>query len=703
MKTLRRGGLWAVLLPALLSAARGDYYRHIFFDNSIPPDRYYFSEGKAFAPAKLTLSEGKLPVERKIFRTPPNALSLEWTSSAGGSWEASIRLERWRNHPAEFEGDTLFFWLYTSTPVFRAALPRIQLADTEEGFSAPLALQTFVPRVPVSRWFRVAIPLRAFHGASFHPLEPLKAEALYFLQGEPDGESHRLLIDEIYIDSAAPPGKIPAAPARLEARGYDHHIDLNWLEPPGGARRYVLYRSLDGIHFTAAGIEPGWFHRYTDYLGTRGQKVFYKITSSDAEYRESPYSNVASATTRAMTDDELVTMTEEACIRFYWDSAHPDSGTTLESAPGDPDMVATGASGFGIMALLVGAERGFITRAQLSARMRKILTFLETADRYHGAWPHFLDGRTGKTMPVFGKYDNGGDLVETAFLMQGLLAARQYLKTDAEIYRRITHLWETVEWDWYRKTPQSDFLYWHWSPDYTWRINHKLIGWNETMIVYLLAIASPTHPIPASLYESGWASGAEGNTYANGGSYYGIQLPVGGGRGGPLFFTHYSFLGLNPHGLRDKYADYFENNRNITLINRAYCMDNPHHYPGYGEKCWGLTASDGPWGYRAHEPSFSEDTGTVTPTGALAAYAYTPKESLAALKYFYFNLGDRLWDIYGPRDAFDLKEDWFARIYMGLNQAPIAVMMENERTGLIWNMFMANPEIAPMLRRTGFR
>lgn len=170
-----------------------------------------------------------------------------------------------------------------------------------------------------------------------------------------------------------------------------------------------------------------------------------------------------------------------------------------------------------------------------------------------------------------------------------------------------------------------------------------------------------------------------------------------------MFFTQYSFLGLNPHGLRDKYADYFENNRNIALINRAYCTENPHHYPGYGEKCWGLTASDGPWGYRAHEPIFSEDTGTVTPTGALASYAYTPKESLAALKYFYFNLGDRLWDIYGPRDAFDLKENWFARIYMGLNQAPIAVMMENERTGLIWNMFIANPEIGPMLRRAGFR
>lgn len=543
MKALSRGGLLGVLLPALLCAARGDYYRHTFFDNSITPDRYYFSEGKAFAPAKLTLAEGKLPVERKIFRSPPNALSLEWTSSAGGSWEASIRLERWRNHPAEFEGDTLFFWLYTSTPFSSAALPRIQLADTEGGFSTPLALQKFVTRVPVSRWFRVGIPLRAFRGLSFHRLEPLKAETLYFLQGASDGESHKLLIDEICIDSAPAPGKIPVAPAHLEVRGYDRHIDLNWVEPPGGARRYVIYRSLDGIHFTAAGIEPGLFHRYTDFLGQRDRKAFYKVTSSDAEYRESPDSNGANATTHAMADDELVTMTEEACIRFYWDGAHPDSGTTLESAPGDPDMVATGASGFGIMALLVGAERGLITRAQLSARMRKILTFLETADRYHGAWPHFLDGRTGKTMPVFGKYDNGGDLVETALLMQGLLAARQYLKTDAEIYRRITHLWETVEWDWYRKTPQSGFLYWHWSPDYTWWINHKLIGWNETMIVYLLAIASPTHAIPASLYESGWASGAEGNAYANGGTYYGIKLAVGGGRGGLCFSLSIRFWG----------------------------------------------------------------------------------------------------------------------------------------------------------------
>jgi hypothetical protein len=352
--------------------------------------------------------------------------------------------------------------------------------------------------------------------------------------------------------------------------------------------------------------------------------------------------------------------------------------------------------------------------------MLKVAEFLERADRFHGAWPHFLDGRTGKVMAVFSKYDDGADLVETAFLMEGLLAARQYFRgsnsTERRLFETITRLWETVEWDWYRQTPDSDFLFWHWSPDYGWHINHRLIGWNETMIVYLLAIASPTHGVPATMYYTGWANqGAEGmqyrrnwgrttngDHYSNGQTYYGIKLDVGVGSGGPLFFTHYSFMGFDPRGIRDRFTDYFVNNRNIALINRAYCIENPGHYSGYGADDWGLTASDGPRGYRAREPKISLDDGTMAPTGTLSSFPYTPDESMVVLKHFYRDLGDRLWDVYGFRDAFNLKEDWFAPIYMGLDQAPITVMIENYRSGLIWRMFMANPEISPMLDHIGF-
>jgi hypothetical protein len=429
-------------------------------------------------------------------------------------------------------------------------------------------------------------------------------------------------------------------------------------------------------------------------------------------------SGAAEAATREMTDDELLTMLQEACFRYYWEGADPHSGMARENIPGDDRIVATGASGMGIGALIVGVDRKFITREQGVERLTKIVGFLEKADRYHGAWSHYMEGATGKTMPVFGMFDNGGDLVETSFLMEGLLAARQYFNgttaPERDLYKRITALWESVEWSWYRENPQSEYLYWHWSPQWTWTIHHPLIGFNETMITYLLSMASPTHGVPADIYYSGWASQGQraleyrkgwsgsndGDHYGNGNTYYGIKLDVGVGTGGPLFFTHYSFFGFDPHALKDKWTNsYFENNRNIALINRAYCMTNPKKFEGYGANAWGLTASDGPWGYVAHAPDDANDKGTLTPTGALSSFPYTPEASMEAFKHYYRDLGSTVWDIYGPRDAYNTKAHWVSPLYMGLNQAPITVMMENYRTGLVWKNFMKNPEIAEMLKK----
>ncbi|HEY6209853.1 MAG TPA: glucoamylase family protein, partial [Gemmatimonadales bacterium] len=525
-------------------------------------------------------------------------------------------------------------------------------------------------------------------------------------------------IDDIEIvNGGAGPAEPPQAPRALSARGFERHIELTW-EPVRAPelKGYRIERSSDGRRFEPIGEETPWFNRYVDFLGAPGRRATYRVRAVAVGDRESAPSEPAAAATRPMTDDELLTMVQEASFHYYWDGAHPNAGLALENIPGDPDLVAIGASGFGIMALIVGAERGFVSREQATARMRQIVDFLEKADRFHGAWPHFLNGRTGHVIPLFGRYDDGGDLVETAFLVQGLLAARQYFKADRALYDRITALWEGVEWSWYRKTPDGDFLIWHWSPDFAWQLEHPLIGWNETMIAYLLAVASPTHGVPPEMYYSGWASQSEravlyrrswgrttqGDHYANGHSYYGIELPVGVGAGGPLFFTHYSFLGFDPRGKRDRYTDYFENNRRIAEINRAYCIANPGHHRGYGPAAWGLTASDGPWGYVPHEPAPRMDRGTLTPTGALASFPYTPVASMAALKHFYRDLGHRLWGEYGFRDAINLDENWVSPIFMALDQAPTVVMIENYRTGLVWNLFMANPEIDIALDRIGF-
>ena len=710
------------------AAAPTDYYNHVVFDNSITPDYYYYSSGRAVFPSTIDLLSGSLPVEKKNFFTAPNALRLQWRSVAGGSWESEVRVVSMRNRPTDFHGDTLYIWCYSAEPIAAADLPFLQLEDEQHDFTVPVKLGAGDGDIPAKRWFQLRLPLSEFETASIHPFEARELHSLYFSQGTADDKPHTLIIDEIKIDdrSEASPlapelRSLPRSPKNVQAKGYDRHIDISW-DPvkESNLQSYAIYRSIDRHKFQPIGIQAADIDRYTDFIGRSGVKATYRVKAVDRSYRQSALSAAATASTRELSDDELLTMLQEGCFRYYWEGAHPIAGATLENIPGDERIVATGASGFGIMALIVGVDRGFITREQGMERLSQVLDFLEKTPRYHGAWAHFLNGYTAQTMLVFGMFDNGGDLVETSFLMEGLLAARQYFKGDSEveqsIFQRITKLWEGVEWDWYRKTPENSALLWHWSPQWSWFIDHRLTGFNETMITYLLAIASPTHGVPASLYYTGWAGQSEaakayrsgwsgttqGDQYINGHTYYGIKLAVGEGTGGPLFFTQYSFMGFDPRGIRDRYTDYFDNNRDIALIDLAYCEANPDHFEGYGANDWGLTASDDQLGYLAHAPNPSSDDGTITPTGALSSFPYTPEASMVALKFFYRTLGDRLWGVYGPRDAFNLGRNWFSPVYMGLDQAPIVVMVENYRTGLIWKLFMSNPEIQPMLTKIGF-
>lgn len=402
-----------------------------------------------------------------------------------------------------------------------------------------------------------------------------------------------------------------------------------------------------------------------------------------------------------LSDDELMTLVQKQTFRYFWDYAHPVSGLARERSNGGDEIVTIGGSGFGVMALLVGAERGFVTRQEAAERMLKVVRFLSSKDidSYHGFWAHWIDGETGKTIP-FSRKDDGADLVESAFLFEGLLAAHQYFTqnnpTENQIRGIINQLWRQAEWNWFTQGGQ-DVLYWHWSPNNGWAMNHRLTGQNECHIAYVLAAASPTYPIEASVYHNGWT---QSDAFKNGKTYYGTHLPLGTAYGGPLFFTHYSYLGLDPRGLKDRYADYEEQMKAHTLINRAYCIDNPKKYKGYSDKCWGLTASDGDKGYSAHCPQ--NDRGVITPTAALSSIPYTPAHSMKAMRYFYEEIGDSLWGEYGFKDAFNLSENWFAPSYLAIDQGPIVVMIENHRSGLIWKLFMSHPDVQSGLRKLGF-
>jgi hypothetical protein len=415
--------------------------------------------------------------------------------------------------------------------------------------------------------------------------------------------------------------------------------------------------------------------------------------------------------------DALLTRIQAQTFRYFWDGAEPSSGMALErihidghGPEEDRYVVTTGGSGFGLMAILVGIERGFITAGEGLERFERIVDFLDRADRFYGAWPHWLDGRTARTVR-FSDLDDGADLVETAFLVQGLLAVRQYYREGSERERRlaerIDRMWREVDWNWFRQNGQN-VLYWHWSPNHGWAINHQIRGYDEAIVVYILAAASPTHAVPAVVYHDGWARG--GAIRMEGHEQYSYSLPLrhNGAEqfGGPLFWAHYSFLGLDPRGLKDQYGDYWKNNRNHTLINRQWAIENPNDCAGYGASQWGLTSSytriaEGAVGYAGHAPGNS-DRCVLTPTAALSSIPYTPDESMEVAEHLYNEMRDRVWGPYGFYDAYSVEHQWYPPRYLAIDQGPIVVMIENHRTGMLWDLFMTTPEILDALRKLGF-
>lgn len=401
-----------------------------------------------------------------------------------------------------------------------------------------------------------------------------------------------------------------------------------------------------------------------------------------------------------ITDSELLDLVQRRTFAYFWEFGHPVSGMARERNTSG-DLVTTGGTGFGLMALPVAIERDFISRSQGRDRALVIVRFLQTkTTRYHGAFAHWVNGETGETIP-FSVQDDGADLVETSLLVQGLLTIRQYFNgaspEEKELRERINTLWEEVEWTWFQRE-STEALYWHWSPQYGWDLNLPIRGWNEALITYVLAASSPTYPITRLVYENGWTAGS---TFLNGKSYYGEVLPLGEAYGGPLFLSQYAFTGLNPHLLTDSYTHYFDQNRAHTLINYAYCKTNPFKKKGYSEQCWGLTACDVPGGYNANSPT--NDKGVIAPTAALSAFPYTPEESMQALHYFYYKLGDQLWQLYGFVDSFSPEAGWVADSFLSIDQGPIILMIENYRTGLLWDLFMSSPEISKGLTDLGFQ
>lgn len=491
---------------------------------------------------------------------------------------------------------------------------------------------------------------------------------------------------EIALEFSAPIDKVSASRA-LSLKGPEGNVPLN-----------VNYSNNDSTLLITTQNALKYMSKYTfsvseDLLTKNQTQLNSNITATILTQIDS------TDKFQRISDEELLTKIQSQTFKYFWDFGHPVSGLSRERDTSG-DLVTSGGSGFGIMAIPVGIERGFISRAQGLERLQKITDFLLTkTTTYHGVFPHWFNGSTGATIP-FSTKDNGADLVETSYLMMGLLTARSYFDRNTEEEKQlrasITTLWENVEWDWFTKGGEN-VLYWHWSPTYNWDMNLPLRGWNEGLITYILAAASPTHSISKEVYSEGWA---RNGGMKNGNKFYNHILPLGSSLGGPLFFEHYTFLGIDPRNLKDSYADYWEQVTSHTLINHDYCVDNPKNFAGYSQDCWGLTASDTYGGYTAHSPT--NDVGVISPTAALSSIAYTPEESMKALHFFYYKIGDKLFKNYGFTDAFSIEIPWFASSFLAIDQGPIIGMIENYRTGLLWKLTMKDPDIQKGLDKLDF-
>jgi hypothetical protein len=424
-------------------------------------------------------------------------------------------------------------------------------------------------------------------------------------------------------------------------------------------------------------------------------------------------------------DSVLLDIVQRQTFRYFWHFAHPVSGLArerdntvhaeyywdyineaddepnLSKGTFGPEACAIGGTGMGILSTIVAVNRGWIGRDTAIKRLIKIADFLIKADCYHGIYPHFMNGGTGKTIP-FGRLDDGADIVETSYLLMGMLVAKEYFNGNSlqEKYfqKRVQQMWDAADWNWHSKGGDKN-LYWHWSPYNDFDMNFPVFGYDEALITYIISASSPYHSISKELYENSWVKSPG---WKNGKSYFSYALPLGNyDMGGPLFFEQYTYLGINPNGLKDDHQiDYAEQTKNHTLINRAYCINNPKHFKGYGENCWGLTAGDSYKGYVAHCPQ--DDRGVIQPTAALSSFPYTPEFSMQALKHFYYDLGDKIWGEYGFADGFSETHNWYAKTHLAIDEGPIVVMIENYRSSLIWNLFMKIPDVQNGLKKLGF-
>ena len=627
------------------------------------------------------------------------ALKFNYTSSSDGNWKVTVYKKSWSTADIT-SSDSLSFYLYCEEDFPAEALPKIAIkANLKSGSgdqtTALYTLSDYNESALAGQWIQIRFPLgNILNDSQNSDLDFTQSKGIIFNQSESDNSSRLIYIDEIttyeYMEF------VPEV-TDFKTTGYDSHVELEW-ETPQEDLNYRIEASFDGGNNYELRAETA-DNYLLDFIPqkARNTSIQYRIYTIAGGNKSAAVTNQASV--RDYSDDELMNMVQEYTFRYFWEGADPNSGMTKERTSGT--AVASGASGMGLMAMIVAYERSYRPQSEVKDRILQMLNFLKTCDRHHGAWSHWYHGNSGVTKP-FSTKDDGGDMVETSFVASALIALKNYFISNdnqsIQIREMADELWREIEWDWYQNNGE-DQLYWHWSPNYDFEMNMRIRGWNESLITYIMAASSPTYGISKEVYDNGWANNGG---MVNSRSFYGYDISLAPDYGGPLFWIHYTHLGIDPHNLYDAYADYWEEHVNTVKIHYTYAVNNPKGHKNYSDKCWGLTSSDDPdKGYSSHKPLY-EDNGTIAPTAALASMPYAPEESMKAIKYFYRERGSDLFGRYGFYDAFNDNQNWVKQDYLGIDQGPILIMLENYRTGLLWESVMNDSDVQEGLSTLGF-
>ncbi|NOZ74443.1 MAG: T9SS type A sorting domain-containing protein [FCB group bacterium] len=700
--------LFALMMLALVQGVSAQADIIIFSDSPNGNQLYDASWGYEVSPSYLELAgnNDKFPVDSQHPYQGAHSLRLHWISQAGGDWGIAVASTGWGQHDIT-QYDSIGYWINAPAEITQADLPDLAIEDIFNHKSTRVWLGDYLGGVDSdsATWQRVMVPIDAFEAGPDN-CDFTQIKTIFHFQKNPDGGEHIAWLDEIRIIRAGGSGSTPpTAPDSLIATGFDRHINLKWgPNSESDLSGYYIYRaSTKTGPFTKLNAMVYDHFIYNDFFGENDRTYYYYVTAVNLDYLESPPSDTVFATTHQLNDDELLDMVQKAAFEYFWYEADPVTGLVQDRMT-NKGMASTSATGFGLTAICVAESRGWISRGEATGRVLSILrTYRDIVFNHNGVFPHYLNPETGAALPL----DFETDLVETTFFIAGALTARKYFNQDTpeetDIRNIATQLYENVQWDAYLRDDQS--LNWGW--DSEGEISFGITGYNEAMLAYILAIGSPTYPIPPETYYEGWA-----RTYVGPVTYYDITLDVLGWHNS-MFIYQYSHCWIDYRGRRDDYTDYFQNAVNAARIQKLYAIENPlgNDFPdnGYNEYLWGLTACDGPGfppysGYYGRGAPNGFDDGTIAPTAAVSSVVFTPAASIATMRYMYDNYGWGLWGRYGFEDSFNLDADpdWFDNDYIGIDQGPIVIMIENYRSGLVWDYFMQNEEISNAMDSVNF-